>query len=78
MSSMASSATGAASSTSPAEQHPRALLRLTRRRLLAGTALLAVATLAVTPVAATIVADDERGEPFDDGTWFDDGYGWVD
>jgi hypothetical protein len=19
-----------------------------------------------------------RGEPFDDGTWFDDGYGWVD
>jgi hypothetical protein len=20
----------------------------------------------------------ERGEPFDDGTYFDDGYGWVD
>jgi hypothetical protein len=37
-----------------------------------------VATLAVAPAAAAIAPDDERGEPFDDGTWFDDGYGWVD
>ncbi len=74
MSSTASSATGAASSTSPAER-PRELLRTTRRRLLAGTACLAAAP---SIGAAAIVLDGDRGQPFDDGTFFDDGYGWTD
>jgi hypothetical protein len=74
MSSTASSATGAASSTSPAER-PGELLRTTRRRLLAGTAGLVAAP---SFGAAAIRADDDRGEPFDDGTFFDDGYGWTD
>ncbi len=78
MSSMASSVTGAVSSISPAERHSSVLLRLTRRRLLAGTALLAATALTATTLAAAVVPDDDRGEPFDDGTWFDDGYGWVD
>ena len=82
MSSTASSATGAGSSTSPVEPHPDReadRLRLTRRVLLASTAavpvLITLPSLAAPTVAAAPV---DRGEPFDDGTWFDDGYGWVD
>ena len=44
----------------------------TRRELL----LAAAAVVAAGPAEA--LAGPERGEPFDDGTWFDDGYGWVD
>jgi|GEM_PF-2204029 len=82
MSSTASSATGAGSSTSPAERLPRGdgqRLQLTRRVLLASTAavpvLVSLPALAASPAAAASV---DRGEPFDDGTYFDDGYGWVD
>jgi hypothetical protein len=44
---------------------------LTRRHLLLGSSALAL-------VAATGAEADARGMPFDDGTWFDDGTGWVD
>ncbi|MFO1037408.1 MAG: hypothetical protein U1E45_11225 [Geminicoccaceae bacterium] len=47
------------------------MAELSRRHL-----LLSVSALAVT--AGTAVAAEERGVPFDDGTWFDDGTGWVD
>ncbi len=80
MCSTASSATGAGSSTSPADQpnaadhHP---LHLTRRALLASTAALP-ALAAVPSLTAADPLPVERGEPFDDGSYFDDGYGWVD
>ena len=41
---------------------------LSRRLLLAGAAACAL----LLPVAAA-----KAGEPFADGTWFDDGTGWV-
>ena len=80
MFSTASSATGAGWSTLPVEPKPDAgagqprPFRLTRRTLLASTAALSV--VATFPTLATAAID--RGEPFDDGTFFDDGYGWVD
>ncbi len=48
---------------------------ITRRDVLLGaTAAVALATTE----AQALPTGAERGEPFDDGTWFDDGYGWVD
>lgn len=63
-------------STEPVPDGPVAtdgtvVAELSRRHL-----LLSVSALAVT--AGTAVAAEERGVPFDDGTWFDDGTGWVD
>ena len=49
----------------------------TRRQVLLGGSALALVAAASTLAAAEPVLE-ERGEPFDDGTWFDDGYGWVD
>jgi hypothetical protein len=72
--------------TAPAPQHdhrnaaggsdrqPRRSLAMTRRQLL-GSAALATMTAAV--ATATLAAPD-RGEPFSDGTFFDDGTGWID
>jgi len=58
---------------------------VSRRRFLAGTSALALApalplTFDAAAPAAAPAGDDRswRGEPFDDGTYFDDGYGWVD
>lgn len=84
MCSTVSSDTGAASSTSPGEPnrtaHPAILAQLTRRRLLATTAAAAVCPLPALAanLAASPIAGLDRGEPFDDGTYFDDGFGWVD
>lgn len=52
-------------------------LALTRRRLLAGASFIGL-TAALTLIDVEQLPAAERGEPFDDGTWFDDGYGWVD
>jgi hypothetical protein len=56
-----------------------AALELSRRRLLAGSAVLTAAGAAAwwgpgPPASAAA----ERGEPFDDGAFFDDGFGWSD
>jgi hypothetical protein len=61
----------------PAPGHRRLAIR--RRAVLAGAsamALLAGATRSGATVAPR--ATPTRGLPFDDGTWFDDGTGWVD
>lgn len=51
---------------------------LDRRAFLAGTGAAASGLgLGTLPLAAE-PAPEERGEPFDDGTYFDDGYGWID
>lgn len=45
-----------------------------------GAAAIATAPLLIDEASSspnTVVAI-ERGEPFDDGTYFDDGFGWVD
>jgi hypothetical protein len=47
----------------------------TRRAVLLGAAATVVASSTDVPA---LEQDDGRGEPFDDGTFFDDGYGWVD
>jgi hypothetical protein len=47
----------------------------TRRAVLLGAAATVVASSTDVPALEQDVA---RGEPFDDGTFFDDGYGWVD
>lgn len=48
-----------------------------RREVLA--AGLAMTAAAVVPASGEAVqTSPERGQPFDDGTWFDDGTGWVD
>lgn len=84
MCSTASSGTGAASSISPAEPDRAARLavpvELTRRRLLATTAAIAIFPLPTlaTDTALPPIAAIDCGEPFDDGTYFDDGSGWVD
>ncbi len=73
MSSTASSATGAGSSTSRAS-------RLTRRALLRSTSLAGCAVVAScmgAQVTAEAVPPMPRGEPFADGSWFDDGLGWI-
>ena len=55
----------------------------TRREVLVG-ATAAASLAAIAAVAAVTLEppstayDPARGEPFDDGTWFDDGTGWVD
>lgn len=49
-----------------------------RRGLLLGVSALAVGTLGATVNEAAASGEAWRGEPFDDGTYFDDGYGWVD
>jgi len=62
----------------------RSLAPLPRRTFLAVSSCLAVTTMVVASGStlagtdATVVADPARGLPFDDGTWFDDGTGWVD
>jgi hypothetical protein len=79
-----SSGTGAGSLTSLAEpgpaEHPSIPIALTRRRLVATTAALAVCPLPALPANLPVepIAAIDRGEPFDDGTYFDDGFGWVD
>jgi hypothetical protein len=47
----------------------------TRRAVLLGAAATVVATSTDMPA---LEQDAGRGKPFDDGTYFDDGYGWVD
>ena len=73
MCSTASSATGAGSSISRAR-------RLTRRALLGGTSL-ALGTVVASCMAPLDTAGGGtpalRGEPFADGSWFDDGFGWA-
>ena len=80
MCSTVSSGIGAASSTSPAEpvraEHPSIPIVVTRRRLLATTAVVVICPMPALSIAQPIDAID-RGEPFDDGTFFDDGLGWV-
>ena len=73
MSSTASSATGAGSSTSRARC-------LTRRALLRSTSLAGCAIVAACMgpgVTFETARPVERGEPFADGSWFDDGLGWI-
>lgn len=73
MSSAASSATGAASSTSPADGPA-----LTRRRLLLGTAPVLALPLGQLTGCAEVHQAPDRGQPFADGSYFADGSGWVD
>lgn len=67
-----------------AGKRPRATLvrlALQRRMFLTGasaTALLAANALSAMAADDRKIYDPARGMPFDDGTWFDDGYGWVD
>ncbi len=74
-----SSATGAGSSTSRASP-TRPARGLSRRALLASTAL--AGAVGVASCMGPLLGADEappagRGEPFADGSWFDDGFGWV-
>jgi hypothetical protein len=73
--------------TRPSPEPPDAVVKppvtATRRDVLlaggAASAALLVAGAgngASAPVA--VPNEPERGQPFDDGTYFDDGYGWVD
>ena len=63
---------------------PFATCSLTRREAIRRTALLGVAPLVVAaclpaaerPPPAAVAAPD-RGEPFADGSFFDDGFGWI-
>jgi hypothetical protein len=63
---------------------PFATCSLTRREAIRRTALLGVAPLVVAaclpaaerPPPAAVAASD-RGEPFADGSFFDDGFGWI-
>ena len=52
---------------------------MARRNLFRSVAV-AIATILLPPTLVTAVAplDKSRGQPFDDGTWFDDGTGWID
>jgi hypothetical protein len=66
------------------ERQRRPRPREDRRAVLARRAFLAVAAagwmapLGVATTATPLAPAAERGVPFDDGTWFDDGTGWVD
>jgi hypothetical protein len=53
-------------------------IRATRRQVLANVG--AVSSVAVLPslAASSEPQPEMRGEPFDDGTYFDDGFGWID
>lgn len=76
MCSTVSSATGAGSSTSRA----RPGKGLSRRSLLASTALagaVVVASCTGSLLGAHVAQPTGRGEPFADGSWFDDGFGWL-
>ncbi len=76
MCSTVSSATGAGSSTSRA----RPAQGLSRRTLMASTALVGAAVAASCTgslLGADVAPPTGRGEPFADGSWFDDGFGWV-
>jgi hypothetical protein len=54
-------------------------IRATRRQVLASVSALSLAaTLPDLAEGGEVPKPEERGEPFDDGTYFDDGYGWVD
>jgi hypothetical protein len=59
----------------PAKRKGRTALPLTRRRVL--TVIAAGATLAMT-VSQPAVARPKPNAPWADGTWFEDGTGWVD
>jgi hypothetical protein len=52
-------------------------LAITRRRLLESSSAAALALGAVPITACVARAPTSPGEPFDDGTFFDDGTGWV-
>lgn len=76
MCSTVSSATGAGSSTSRA----RSARGLSRRSLLASTALagaVVVASCTGSLLGADAAPPTGRGEAFADGSWFDDDFGWV-
>jgi hypothetical protein len=73
--------------TRPSPEPPDAVVQppvsATRRDVLlaGGAASAAVLVLGAGDGAsapAAVPNGSERGQPFDDGTYFDDGYGWVD
>ena len=55
-----------------------ASITVTRRQVLANVG--AVSSVAVLPslAASSEPQPEMRGEPFDDGTYFDDEFGWID
>jgi hypothetical protein len=60
-------------------RRPAPRIALGRRAVLAGASAMALLAGTTCGGAATMPADDAaHGLPFDDGTWFDDGTGWVD
>jgi hypothetical protein len=74
--------------TRPSPEPPDAVVQpppvsATRRDVLlaggaASAALLVLGAGDGASAPAAVLNGPERGQPFDDGTYFDDGYGWVD
>ena len=59
-----------------ADAAPTAWVVVTRRALLEASS--AALVLGMVGVPSAVARVDRRGQPFDDGTFFDDGFGWCD